>query len=227
MRLAKLFLPPALDGLNVVLLNCYTADRQQVSVVPGEFVGGLNATNHLIRHGHRRIGLINGEPWMDASADRLAGYRQALASADIAFDAGDQSHLFRRDRRSQSKLMARQQPIGVTVEDIDRLETGLQGIGSSPNFAACHGGTLDGTFVMNRAIGTFRRNRHRRGPRANPFCTNVCSWHTAGWALGGWPTGATPVPLSVLQSCRHLIPWQMVDCIPRRRRPQPPPWTYV
>ncbi len=83
----EVILPAALDGLNVVLLNCYTADRQHVSVVPGEFVGGLNATNHLIRHGHRRIGLINGEPWMDASADRLAGYRQALASADIAFDA--------------------------------------------------------------------------------------------------------------------------------------------
>ena len=80
-------LPAALDGLNVVLLNCYTADRDRLSVVPGEFVGGFNATNHMIRQGHRRIGLINGEPWMDASADRLAGYRQALASADIPFDA--------------------------------------------------------------------------------------------------------------------------------------------
>lgn len=80
-------LPPAIAEHNVVLLNCYTADLGHLSVVPGEFVGGFNATNHLIQHGHRRIGLINGEPWMDASADRLAGYRQALASADIPFDA--------------------------------------------------------------------------------------------------------------------------------------------
>lgn len=79
-------LPPAIAEQNVVLLNCYTAGLRHLSVVPGEFVGGFNATNHLIQHGHRRIGLINGEPWMDASADRLAGYRQALASADIPYD---------------------------------------------------------------------------------------------------------------------------------------------
>lgn len=79
-------LPAALEGMPTVLLNCYTADHSQPSVIPGEVVGGFNATNHLIAHGHRRIGFINGEPWMDASADRLVGYRQALATADIPFD---------------------------------------------------------------------------------------------------------------------------------------------
>ncbi|MCY1230209.1 HTH-type transcriptional repressor PurR [compost metagenome] len=29
---------------------------------------------------------VNGESWMDAAMDRLKGYKQALASADIAFD---------------------------------------------------------------------------------------------------------------------------------------------
>ncbi|MDR3470314.1 MAG: LacI family DNA-binding transcriptional regulator [Devosia sp.] len=80
-------LPASLEGVPVVLLNCYTGDRRHVSVLPGEVVGGFNATHHLIKHGHRRIGLINGEPWMDASAERLVGYRQALATADIPFDA--------------------------------------------------------------------------------------------------------------------------------------------
>ena len=79
-------LPKALDDVPVVLLNCYTREQDRVSVVPGEVVGGFNATSYLLAHGHRRIGFINGEPWMDASIDRLAGYRQALASADIAFD---------------------------------------------------------------------------------------------------------------------------------------------
>ncbi|MGV8831748.1 MAG: LacI family DNA-binding transcriptional regulator [Devosia sp.] len=83
----EITLPPALEGVPVVLLNCYTAPRQAVSVVPGEIVGGYNATQHLIEHGHRRIGFINGEPWMDASTDRMSGYRQALGSADIPFDA--------------------------------------------------------------------------------------------------------------------------------------------
>ncbi|WP_457659906.1 substrate-binding domain-containing protein [Sinorhizobium medicae] len=29
---------------------------------------------------------MNGEPWMDAAIDRLKGYKQALATADIAYD---------------------------------------------------------------------------------------------------------------------------------------------
>ena len=56
------------------------------AIVPGEVAGAFTATQHLIAKGHSRIGFINGEPWMEASADRLKGYRQALATADIAFD---------------------------------------------------------------------------------------------------------------------------------------------
>jgi LacI family transcriptional regulator, galactose operon repressor len=79
-------LPAGLEGIPTVLLNCYTKDRRHHCVVPGEVAGGFTATQYLIDRGHRRIALINGEPWMDASADRLRGYRQALATADIAFN---------------------------------------------------------------------------------------------------------------------------------------------
>jgi len=83
----KVELPPELEKVPTVLLNCYTAQRQQPSVIPSEIAGGFTATEFLLQHGHRRIGLINGEPWMDASRDRLKGYRQALATADVPFDA--------------------------------------------------------------------------------------------------------------------------------------------
>ena len=69
-----------------MLLNCYAEPRKHISILPGEVAGGFAATAHLTDLGHRRIGFINGEPWMDASVDRLKGYRQALATADIAFD---------------------------------------------------------------------------------------------------------------------------------------------
>ena len=78
--------PDDLYRLPTVLLNCHSADRRLHSVVPGEVAGALNATRYLTGKGHRRIGFINGEPWMEASVDRLKGYRQALAAADIAFD---------------------------------------------------------------------------------------------------------------------------------------------
>jgi LacI family transcriptional regulator len=70
----------------VVLLNCYTADRSFPSVIPGEVAGGQKAVQHLIDHGHRRIGMITGEPWMEATRDRLKGYRRALTRAQIGFD---------------------------------------------------------------------------------------------------------------------------------------------
>ena len=78
--------PPMLLVRPAILLNCYVTGRNVASVTPGEVVGGRAATQHLIDHGHRRIAIIQGEEWMDASRDRLKGYRQALASADIAFD---------------------------------------------------------------------------------------------------------------------------------------------
>lgn len=46
------------------------------------------ATEHLLALGHRRIGHITNAPLTYAAArDRLAGYRQALESAGIPFDA--------------------------------------------------------------------------------------------------------------------------------------------
>ena len=81
--------PAALSAVPTVLLNCYVPEGSEPhfsSIVPSEVVGGTTATEYLIHAGHKRIGFINGEPWMDAAKDRLKGYRRALASADIPFD---------------------------------------------------------------------------------------------------------------------------------------------
>ncbi|MBN9334547.1 LacI family DNA-binding transcriptional regulator [Devosia sp.] len=82
-------LPLALRNLDVpvLLLNCYTTGLPYPAVVPSEIAGGQRATHHLITRGHRRIATITGEIWMEAAQDRLKGYRRALATADIPFDA--------------------------------------------------------------------------------------------------------------------------------------------
>lgn len=84
----KVALPRALEQAHVpvVLLNCYADSDRFPAVVPGEIEGGLAATRHLLSMGHRRIGMITGEPWMEAARNRLKGYRQALAAAGIAYD---------------------------------------------------------------------------------------------------------------------------------------------
>jgi LacI family transcriptional regulator len=79
--------PPALlRRTRSVLLNCYGDDLAHPAVVPGEVAGGHAATQRLIAAGHARIGVINGEAWMDAARDRFKGYRRALATADIPYD---------------------------------------------------------------------------------------------------------------------------------------------
>jgi LacI family transcriptional regulator len=42
--------------------------------------------DHLIRGGHRRIGVVAGDPRISLSKERLIGYRQALQKHGIAFD---------------------------------------------------------------------------------------------------------------------------------------------
>ena len=79
-------LPAVLSGVPAVLLNCHTRDRQYSSVVPSEVLGGFAATMHLAQYGHRRIGMINGEGWIEAAAERLKGYRQAFSTCDLPFD---------------------------------------------------------------------------------------------------------------------------------------------
>lgn len=80
-------LPLISRSLPTVLLNCYSGDHLLPSIVPAEVIGGQIATRRLIVAGHRRIGYINGEPSMDASRDRLRGYKRELSAANIAFDS--------------------------------------------------------------------------------------------------------------------------------------------
>jgi len=81
-------LSPAFMDQDVVLLNCYDEKRKLPSVVPGDLLGGRTATERLIEAGHSRIGFINGQQGIDASRDRMKGYRQALSSNDIPFEPG-------------------------------------------------------------------------------------------------------------------------------------------
>ncbi|OON64627.1 LacI family transcriptional regulator [Massilia sp. KIM] len=79
--------PAGLKDVPTVLLNCHARDRACSSVVPSEVLGGFAATMRLAEAGHRRIGLINGEGWIEAAGERLKGYRQALSTCDIPYDA--------------------------------------------------------------------------------------------------------------------------------------------
>jgi LacI family transcriptional regulator len=83
----KTELPDCIKKLKVpvVLLNCYESTPQRPSIVPGEVEGGYRATKLLLDHGHTHIAMITGEPWMEATRDRMKGYRRALHEAGVPY----------------------------------------------------------------------------------------------------------------------------------------------
>ena len=78
--------PEPLFRVPSVLVNCYDQQRRLPSIIPGDVAGGRAATERMIRDGRKRIALINGQEGLDNPRDRLQGYKQALASNDLAFD---------------------------------------------------------------------------------------------------------------------------------------------
>jgi LacI family transcriptional regulator len=74
------------EGAFIVLLG--QLPNTGIPFVDVDNVGGARlAVEHLTGLGHRRIGLItNAPPPYTASADRLAGYRQALLDVGIPYD---------------------------------------------------------------------------------------------------------------------------------------------
>lgn len=80
-------IPPArLRDVPTVLLNCYDPDRAFTSVTPADVTGGFAATEALLKAGHRRIGHLAGEDWIEAAEERERGYRQALSTWDVPVD---------------------------------------------------------------------------------------------------------------------------------------------
>ncbi len=75
-------------GVPVILLNSHSQQLtpQTFSVRVDDVHGGRLATEHLLALGHRRIAHVAGPVGHSTTADRLAGYRMALAAANIPFD---------------------------------------------------------------------------------------------------------------------------------------------
>ena len=75
------------DRRNLVLVDEDVSGLDVPKVFTDNVTGGYLACRHLIEAGHRRIAHITGPVGLFSVRERLAGYRQALAEADIRFDA--------------------------------------------------------------------------------------------------------------------------------------------
>jgi LacI family transcriptional regulator len=76
-------------GLPVVIVDPVgQPDPDVLTIGAANWAGGLAATEHLLKLGHRRIGTITGSPAISCSQARLDGYRAALERAGVPVDPG-------------------------------------------------------------------------------------------------------------------------------------------
>jgi len=90
--------------------------------------GGVAATEHLLRLGHRRIGIISGPSKVACSRERMAGYREALGRAGIAPDKrlehwGD--FLVEGGRHAAQSLLALPNPPTAIFACSDQMAAGV------------------------------------------------------------------------------------------------------
>ena len=75
------------QGTPFVLIGRHFPAVDVESVVCDDIKGGRLATEHLIEKGHHQILFLNGPFQISSAAERLQGYRSALAKAGIPFEA--------------------------------------------------------------------------------------------------------------------------------------------
>ena len=74
-------------GIPYVFVDPIGVPGQNVPVIGAtNFDGGLEATEHLLGLGHRRIGIVTGDRGLACSQERLDGYREALRKEGIPID---------------------------------------------------------------------------------------------------------------------------------------------
>ena len=70
------------------------SDRPEVAFVDADNrLGGRQAAEHLLSLGHRRLGMLCGSPRSTSAMERLAGFREALTTADLRIDERHLLHL--------------------------------------------------------------------------------------------------------------------------------------
>ncbi len=70
-------------GVPVVAMDRPLSGCPVSSVVADNYVGAYEATQHLIKHGYKRIACLTGEANLYTIRERISGYRQALKSANL------------------------------------------------------------------------------------------------------------------------------------------------
>ncbi|MEE1940767.1 LacI family DNA-binding transcriptional regulator [Streptomyces sp. TRM 70361] len=78
--------PEIAAGVATVFVDRPAARIEADAVLSESFAGARAGVAHLIAHGHRRIGFVGDLPHIHTAAERLRGYRAAMAAAGLPVD---------------------------------------------------------------------------------------------------------------------------------------------
>jgi LacI family transcriptional regulator len=116
-------------GLSLVVIDPINLPNVDVcSIGATNWTGGLNATEHLIELGHRRIAFIGGPPTTACNQARLHGYRAALENAGIGLDPALVSHenfTFENGYQAASQLFGLERPPTAIFACADPIAFGV------------------------------------------------------------------------------------------------------
>ena len=73
-------------AIPTVAVGTSLPSQDQLAIRIDDKAAAAEMTRHIMELGHRRIGFIKGNPNLSASAQRLEGYREALAAAGVPVD---------------------------------------------------------------------------------------------------------------------------------------------
>jgi LacI family transcriptional regulator len=80
----------------VVLINRQAPKKSMSSSIGSvrlnDMLGGRLVVRHLLERGHRAIGFLSGPPTSHSGRNRLKGYRDSLAQAEVTVDAAWEQH---------------------------------------------------------------------------------------------------------------------------------------
>ncbi|MEG3614127.1 LacI family DNA-binding transcriptional regulator [Isoptericola haloaureus] len=116
-------------GLSIVVIDPLNPlDDDVASVGATNFTGGVQATQHLLDLGHRRIGFAGGLPASMASRERLQGFLSAMSSADVPVDPDlvlEQGFTFTAGLEMTRRMMASPDPPTAVFAGSDASALGV------------------------------------------------------------------------------------------------------
>jgi len=117
-------------GLPIVFFDRITEEINTHRVIVDNFKGAYDATEHLIRNGHKRIGHLANSEFLSITHERVAGYKEALIRNGIKVDENYIQHcfyggmIFEEVEDAVNKLFTQKYKPDAIFTSSDKLTTG-------------------------------------------------------------------------------------------------------